>query len=244
MSASFRRDPAWKSYISGDDDEYSFERLSLHEEDVPRFVVLDEHDRVEFLRRLHRHGSQGSTRTPRLELAFARFKRGMCKFQPCSNAICSAVLAIAQSAFLMSQISGSVQSLPFCGSRDMGESASFDQNSTEGRRALKSSVSDSTVATMMTPEMINSAFILIQLRFVQGPIGLRNSGLAAETVAGWILSANVLRGSGRISITMHDVCQTSMAWEFAKSRQLRILPEYPIEKCCRQYGTAPMAAFG
>jgi hypothetical protein len=66
----------------------------------------------------------------------------------------------------------------------MGESASIDQNSTERRRALKSSVSENTVATMMTPEMINSAFILIQLRFVQGPIGLRNSGLAAETVDG------------------------------------------------------------
>src|ERR1700694_2675682 len=65
-----------KSYISGDDDEYLFERLSLHEEDVPRFVVLDEHDRVEFLRHLHRHGSQGSTRTARLELAFAQFKSG------------------------------------------------------------------------------------------------------------------------------------------------------------------------
>jgi hypothetical protein len=56
------------------------------------------------------------------------------------------------------------------------------------------------VATMMTPEMINSAFILIQLRFVQGPIGLPNSGLATETVEGWILSAHVLRGSGRTSI--------------------------------------------
>lgn len=82
----------------------------------------------------------------------------------------------------------------------MGESATFDQNSTESRRALKGSVSDSTVATMMTPEMINSAFILIQLRFVQGPTGLRNSGLAAETVEGWILSAHMLRGSGRTSI--------------------------------------------
>ena len=82
----------------------------------------------------------------------------------------------------------------------MGKSASFDQNLTESRRALKSGASDSTVTTMMTPEMINSVFILIQLRFVQGPTGLRNSGLAAETVEGWILSAHVLRRSGHISI--------------------------------------------
>ena len=83
----------------------------------------------------------------------------------------------------------------------MGESASFDQNSTEGRRALKSGASDSTVTTMMTPEMINSAFILIQLRFVQGQFDF---GILASPPKLWragFSPRNVLRGSGRISIT-------------------------------------------